>query len=109
MMGKILSTRYFIEAQGYDNAKTVIYQDNESAILLERNGQASSSQGTRHINVRYYFITDRIKSGEVSVQYCNTKEMVADYFTKPLQGQLFYKLRAYILNISDDESTGNEP
>jgi hypothetical protein len=25
--------------------------------------------------------------------------MVADYFTKPLQGALFYKLRDYIMNI----------
>ena len=34
----------------------------------------------------------------MSVAYCPTKEMVADYFTKPLQGESFRKLRAYIMN-----------
>jgi len=67
-------------------------------MLLERNGRASSSKRTRHINIRYFFVQDRIAAGEVSVAYCPTKEMVADYFTKPLQGSLFFKLRAYIMN-----------
>ena len=48
---------------------------------------------------RLFFITDRIKAKEMRVEYCNTKDMVADFFTKPLQGQLFYKLRAEILNL----------
>jgi hypothetical protein len=98
VMGKVLWTRYFIEAQGYPLGPTTIYQDNESAILLEKNGQLSSSKRTRHINVRYYFITDRVQSKEVKIQYCNTKEMLADFFTKPLQGQQFYKLRSSVLN-----------
>ena len=34
---------------------------------------------------------DKIKSKEVVVEYCPTKKMVADFFTKPLQGKLFYK------------------
>ena len=65
---------------------------------MERNGRASSSKRTRHINIRYFFVQDRIAAGEMSVAYCPTKEMVADYFTKPLQGALFRKLRAYIMN-----------
>ena len=35
----------FLEAQGY-TSKTMIYQDNLSAILLEKNGQESSSKRT---------------------------------------------------------------
>ena len=31
--------------------------------------------------------------------HCPTKEMLADYFTKPLQGLQFYKLRDQIMNI----------
>jgi hypothetical protein len=33
------------------------------------------------------------------VQYCPTKEMVADYFTKPPQGILFYKFRDQIMGV----------
>jgi hypothetical protein len=46
----------------------------------------SYGKGTRHINIRYFFITDRIARKEIAIQYCPTKEMVPDYFTKPLQG-----------------------
>mmetsp|Transcript_59891 Transcript_59891/g.147173 ORF Transcript_59891/g.147173 Transcript_59891/m.147173 type:complete len:332 (-) Transcript_59891:884-1879(-) len=99
-MARIIWTRYFIQAQGYDVDESIVYQDNKSAMLLENNGMMSSSKRTRHINIRYYFVHDRILNKEVKVEYCNTKEMVADFFTKPLQGHLFYKLRAEIMNLS---------
>ena len=44
----------------------IIYQDKQSAIILENNGRQSISKRTRHINIRYYFITSRIvKSGGI--------------------------------------------
>jgi hypothetical protein len=103
-MPRILWTRYFLLAQGYAVEPAILHQDNQSAILLEKNGKASSSKRTRHINIRYYFIADRIKKGEVTIEYCPTEEMVGDFFTKPLQSALFYKLRAIILNIPSPES-----
>ena len=76
-----------------------MYQDNQSAILLENNGKKSSSKWTRHINIRYYFITDRIKNGELEIEYCPTDDMVADYFTNPLQGKKFLQFRKTIMNL----------
>ena len=64
-----------------------MFQDNQSAILLENNRKKSRSKRTKHINIRYYFITDRIKNDELQIEYCPTDNMVADYFTKPLQGK----------------------
>ena len=46
----VLWTQYFLNAQGYDCFKTIVFQDNKSAILLEKNGIASSSKRTKHIN-----------------------------------------------------------
>ena len=111
---------YYLRDQGFhahqcdphdDNAKkfgfqghtNILYQDNTSSIRLEENGKASSTKRTRHINIRYFLITDKIKRGEVTVEYCPTEEMLADYFTKPLQGSLFRKLRNAILGITDAE------
>ena len=99
VLPQALWTRYFLEAQGYKHDDSVIYQDNKSAILLEKNGWASSSKRTRHIDIRYYFITDRIAQGETRVEYCPTAEMVADFFTKPLQGAAFATFRDFILNV----------
>jgi hypothetical protein len=45
----------------------IVYQDNKSAILLEKNGRASSSHCTHHINIRYFFVSDRVKNGELSI------------------------------------------
>ena len=81
-----------------------MYQDNQSAMLLEKNGKASSGRRTRHINIRYFFVTDQIKKGELGVEYCPTEEMLADFFTKPLQGSTFKKLRQRIMNLPADLS-----
>lgn len=99
LMPQVLWTRYFLQVQGYSVDESVMYQDNKSAILLEQNGKGSSSKRTRHINIRYFFITDRIEAGEVTVEHCPTEKMVADYFTKPLQGTKFQNFRNTILNL----------
>ena len=106
-MSLILWTRYFLEAQGYGVDDAIIYQDNKSAILLEQNGQASSTRRTRHLNIRYFFVTDRIKKNEVHIQYCPTHNMLADYFTKPLQGATFRKFRDAIMNYNLVRSDGH--
>ena len=67
VMPQTLWTRYFMEVQGYEVHDNIVYQDNQSAILLEKNSRGSSSKRTRHINIRYFFITDRAKKGEVSM------------------------------------------
>ena len=58
MMPVIIWTRYFLLEQGYGVVENLLLLDNKSSILLERNGMASSSKHTRHINIHYFFITD---------------------------------------------------
>jgi hypothetical protein len=98
-MPLIIWTRNFLIAQGYKVKDNVVYQDNQSAILLERNGRASSGRRTRHVNIRYFFVTDRVKSGELRIEYCPTGDMWGDFFTKPLQGSAFKRQRAQIMNL----------
>jgi hypothetical protein len=97
VMPQVLWTLYFLEAQGYKIDDNILYQDNKSSILLETNGRGSSGKRTRHINVRYFFIADRVKSGEIRIEHCPTGIMIADYFTKALQGAIFWKLRDMIM------------
>jgi len=98
-MAQILWTRHFLAAQGEYVPTTTIYQDNKSTILLAENGKQSSSRRTRHLNVRYFFVTDKIKKGEVKVAFCPMHNMLADFFTKPLQGTLFAPMQDKILNL----------
>jgi hypothetical protein len=91
----------FLEHQGYPLKNNILHQDNQSAMKMERNGRSSCGQKSRHIDIRYFFIKDRIDRGEIDVVYCPTEMMVADFFTKPLQGALFKKLRAVIMGDID--------
>ena len=99
MMPQVIWTNYFLQAQGVKVGDTVVYQDNMSSILLEKNGRSSSSKRTRHMNIRYFFVKDRVASNEIRIEYCPTEDMIADFFTKPLQGKQFYKLRDCVMNV----------
>ena len=93
----ILWTRFFLEHQGYDIEKNIIYQDNKSSILLETNGRKSAGKRSRALNIRYFFISDQVEKGNVIVDYCPTEQMVGDMLTKPLQGNKFLQFRNIIL------------
>ena len=86
-----------MKAQDYDVVENIIFQDNKSAILLEKNGKTSSGRRTKHIIIRYFFVTDRINKGDVSVEWCPTDDMTGDFSTKPNQGALFRRFRDLIM------------
>ena len=92
-----------MEHQGFIVQDMYIYQDNESAVLLEENGIKSAGKASRHVKIKYFFVTDKIKGNELRVLYCPTTEMVADFYTKPLQGYLFIKHRNTILGINEED------
>ena len=51
---------------------------------LELNGKRSSSKRTRHLNIRYFYITDQLDQGWLTVRHCQTEDTIGDFFTKPL-------------------------
>ena len=87
----------FMGAQVYSIKNNVIYLDNQSAIRMKKNGRNSCTGNSRHIHIRYFFVKDGIDKGEVRVEYCTTHLMLSDFFTKPLMGELFRKLRDVIM------------
>lgn len=93
----VLWMKNFLEAQGYQ-ANAIIHQDNKSTITLAEKGKSTTNR-TRHVNIRYFFVKDKIDTKEVKVEYLPTEEMIADFFSKPLQGAQFEKFRDMILNI----------
>jgi hypothetical protein len=103
MMPTVLWTRQFMKEQGHLSEDNIVYQDNQAAILLEKNGKASSGKRTKHINARYFFITDRISKREVKVKWCPTEDMTGDFWTKPLQGASFRRMRDLIMGVVPQE------
>jgi hypothetical protein len=89
--------RDFLVAQGEKPMQVKVFQDNMSTLALINNG-GSTSERTRHINIRYFWLKDRIDNGDVIPVYKPTEEMIADFFTKPLQGEKFIVARRQVLN-----------
>ena len=67
VLAQVIWTRYFLKEQLYIIHDNVIYQDKQSVIRLDNNGRKSSRNRKKHINIRYYFITDRVLTQEASV------------------------------------------
>jgi hypothetical protein len=97
--GPILWAAQFLEHQGYPIKQNILYQDNRSAMLLESNGRKSAGKRSRHLNIRFFFVTNLKEKKEISIQYCPTDDMIADYMTKPLHGEKFRKFRQQIMNL----------
>jgi hypothetical protein len=107
-MPSICWTCYFMKAQGYSVKDNIFFQDNKSSILLDKNGKASSSKRTKHINIRYVFVTERVSKEEVPVVWCHTGDMSGDYATKPLEGALFQKFRDQVMGVTRRETRDQE-
>ncbi|KAJ4763435.1 Pol [Rhynchospora pubera] len=74
-----------------DFQKIPILCDNTSAILISKNPVLHSR--TKHTEIRHHFIRDHVEKGDVELVYIDTKEQIADIFTKPLPTQQHLELR----------------
>ena len=55
---------------------------------------------SKHIKAKYFLIKDYYDAEEIDIKFCPTDEMWADVLTKPLQGQKFRDMRAFLQNCS---------
>ena len=103
VLPQVLWTKKFLEDQGVEVKETILYQDNMSSMLLERNGRQSSMKRTKHMDIHYFYVSEHIQNKTISLKHCPTEEMLADYFTKPFQGSLFVRLRNHIMGADFDD------
>lgn len=61
---------------------TQIHCDNQGATALTRNPEQMKK--TKHIDIAFHFVRERVGTGELKVDYIPTTDMVADGLTKPL-------------------------
>lgn len=65
--------------------------DNQSAIKLIKTG--IFNRRSKDIDVRFHFISEKVKENNINIVYRNTSDQVADIFTKPLGPVKFRKFR----------------
>ena len=68
-----------------------LFCDNESSIKLSSN--PVFHRRTKHIEVHYHFVREKVLSKEIELKKIHTKEQLADIFTKALEKPLFEKFR----------------
>ena len=105
-MPAIFWTQCLIAAQWYNFRDNHLHQDINSSIILENCGKASISKREKHINIPYFFITNRFNNSEVSVVQWPIGDMIDNYITKPLQGAMFSKFRDQIMVVIPAADTG---
>jgi hypothetical protein len=71
--------------------KVPIMCDNTSAIQIFKNLVFHSR--TKHIEIRHHFIRDHVEKGDIKLVHIDTKNQIADIFTKPLPTQQHNELR----------------
>ena len=105
--GRGINLRNFLAGQGYGTVPVIIYQDNMSCMAIMARG-GPTSERSRHINIRYFWLCERIKLGEVVLVHRATTLMYANVLTKPLQGKQFVTERNGITNWSESRESAVE-
>jgi len=75
---------------------SLVYGDNQSTIAASSNGV--KSERTKHVDVKYHFITETVENGHVKLKWVPTQQQQADIFTKPLHAPVFLHLRSLIMS-----------
>jgi len=72
---------------------TIIYNDNEAALILGKHDGASHNR-SKHIALRYAFVRHASKFGDIKLQYIKSSEQPADILTKQIRVDEFTRLRS---------------
>ena len=61
-----------------------VYEDNQSCLHLIKREKMKNR--TKHIDVKYHYVREQVKNGNLEFEYCNTENQEADLLTKALTG-----------------------
>ena len=66
-----------------------LFCDNKSAVLYSNNNRSSTK--SKHIDIKFLVVKERVQSGQLSIEHIGTNSMVADPLTKGLPPKLFHE------------------
>ena len=90
-MCTVIYMQQTIQDFGIGLNKSIIYYDNTSAINLSKNPINHSR--TKHKDIRHHFLRDNIEKDKISLEFVSSEKQIADIFAKPLNENIFIKLR----------------
>ena len=93
-----------------------VYCDNEVALTVARGGDMSSFKRSRFMNVKYHYVRHAVETEEIDLHQIESKENVADLFTKRLNKKTLTHLKGFFMepyskreleDESEDESSSD--
>ena len=98
----LMWAKLHVQALGHGPRMTLV-QDNTSTIKPMKNGKASGTKRTRHLNIRHFAIEDHLDRMEFELEHCSTDNIWADFMTKPSQGKKFVEHSNRIMGMAQCE------
>ena len=90
--------REFLTELGFNQSSpTEMFVDNTATVDLAYNPEFHNR--TKHIDRRHFYVRELVEDHVIRVQYVNSADNLADFFTKPLTAKSFFKLRDIIMNV----------
>ena len=74
-----------------ENHCVVLHDDSQACIRIA--GNPCLAERTKHFDIKYHWLREKVKANQVKLTYINTNEQLADIFTKPLGFMQHHYLR----------------
>ena len=88
----------FLDELGHGSSKPVeLGMDNQAAIAISYNPELHSR--TKHIDRRHFFIRECVENKQLRVPYVKSVDNLADFFTKPLAKNDYFRMRDVLMNV----------
>ena len=71
-----------------------LYCDNKSAVMYSNNNRSSTK--SKHIDIKFLVMKERVQSGQISIEHSRTNSMIADPLTKGLPPKVFHEHTAHM-------------
>ena len=65
-----------------------LFCDNKSAVMYSNNNRSSTK--SKHIDIKFLVVKERVQSGQLSIEHVGTNSMIADPLTKGLPPKMFH-------------------
>jgi hypothetical protein len=67
---------------------TILWEDNQGCMALAKNSSINHKR-QKHIRIKYFWIREVVKNGEITLEWCSTNDQLADLLTKALPKPTF--------------------
>jgi len=94
---ELLFLKTLLQELTNEDVEANLHMDNQSAMTLMRNGVFN--RRSKHIDVRYHFLSENIKKGKIKLSYVPSSENLADVFTKPLGNVKFAYFKKNLVTV----------